>query len=284
MASPFSTSKSSPRPATRRDRQTWWLPAISLGAAGVVAASAPRSTDAARQVFPSLEKPPATSTLRHPATPADQAVLLAHVRSFDRFDRPGSGHPDFQQYASGHRLGLVGATLDARGKPRFQDQRGVIPRTGRPGPTNALHSAESLANWFSGPASMLELPVRPASFDGSMAVSPAESDLSAIGPYFTLELPTAALYRRGTGQWLAIHAVDDAWVFIGGVLAIDLGGTHGLLDGRIDLDQLADATGFRDGQRLPIRVFSATRRAGRSGFGLRTNLALEPEQLPHSAR
>jgi fibro-slime domain-containing protein len=93
------------------------------------------------------------------------------------------------------------------------------------------------------------------------------------------------VYRRGTGQFFSLAATDDAWVFVGGVLAIDLGGTHPRLEARVDLDQLADRVGFRDGQVLPVRVFVANRRAGRSDLDIRTNLMLDPDSTgPERAR
>ncbi len=49
--------------------------------------------------------------------------LMGVARDFKRFDRAG-GHPDFQQYLTGHVVGLVGAELDSDGKPVLSGSRG----------------------------------------------------------------------------------------------------------------------------------------------------------------
>lgn len=53
----------------------------------------------------------------------DTITLAGIVRDFKRFDASG-GHPDFQQYNTGHVVGLVGAELDNDGKPVRSGSRG----------------------------------------------------------------------------------------------------------------------------------------------------------------
>lgn len=53
-----------------------------------------------------------------------QTITLQGVaRDFIRFDHQG-GHPDFQQYNTGHVVGLVATQLDAQGKPVFSGSNG----------------------------------------------------------------------------------------------------------------------------------------------------------------
>ncbi len=53
----------------------------------------------------------------------DTISLVGVARDFKRFDRAG-GHPDFQQYNTGHIVGLVAEQLDQDGKPVFTGSRG----------------------------------------------------------------------------------------------------------------------------------------------------------------
>lgn len=50
-------------------------------------------------------------------------TLTGVARDFKRFDRAG-GHPDFQQYLTGHVIGLVASELDSDGKPVLSGSKG----------------------------------------------------------------------------------------------------------------------------------------------------------------
>lgn len=87
---------------------------------------------------------------------------------------------------------------------------------------------------------------------------------------------------------------DDIWVFVDGVLAIDLGGTHSPTPGNIDMfvlarnghgchagepladysncDGVTDATGWADDTWHHLHFFHAKRQTGESNFLIRTNL------------
>lgn len=51
-------------------------------------------------------------------------TLTGTVRDFRRFD-VASGHPDFEKYNTGHRMGLVNDQLDSDGKPTLKHRRGL---------------------------------------------------------------------------------------------------------------------------------------------------------------
>lgn len=53
----------------------------------------------------------------------DTITLTGVARDFKRFDRAG-GHPDFQQYLTGHVVGLVASELDSDGKPVLSGSKG----------------------------------------------------------------------------------------------------------------------------------------------------------------
>lgn len=276
------------RQVHRREWTSLKRPArVPGGAAGLAVLAGPL---AAAGVLLALGSPPFVTAGERaiagpPAVPEDQPAamvspdgrfgLSATVRRFERFDAPrGAGHPDFQQYATGHRLGLVADRLDpVSGVPVLASAAGVVPRTGRAAPTGAVLSSGSFARWFgaSEPGAPAEMRFRPVAEGWIGDLSPG------LSGYGTVECRGSVVYRRGTGQWMSVSARDDAWLFVGGRLAIDLGGTHSLMEGRVDLDALADRCGFRDGQRLGVALFAARRLSGGGAHDLswRTSVPVE---------
>lgn len=101
-----------------------------------------------------------------------QISLTGIVRDFRKYNAPG-GHPDFEQYNTGHRVGLAAPELDAEGKPvlasttgrpvntQYRDSAGrnIMPslydrnrgdKAGSLGTTTAraVTSAATFAQWF----------------------------------------------------------------------------------------------------------------------------------------
>lgn len=284
------------RQVHRRGWTSWKRPArVPGGAAGLAVLAGPL---AAAGVLLALGSPPLVEAGERAVVPLPPAsedqptaevsadgrfVLGATIRRFERFDAPrGAGHPDFQQYATGHRLGLVADRLDPGASvPVLASAAGVVARTGRPAATAAVLSSGSFARWFGAGenGTPAEVRFRPAPDERGGFIGEVSPGLPGYG---TIECRGVVTYRRGTGQWMSLEATDDAWLFVGDRLAIDLGGTHPRLEGRVDLDALADRCGFRDGQRLSVALFAACRRvgggvSGGSGHGLawRTSVAVE---------
>lgn len=88
--------------------------------------------------------------------------------------------------------------------------------------------------------------------------------------HFTLEFSTAFTYEAGAGQTFVLQSTDDAWAFIDGRLAIDLGGTHGMLAQLVELDRF----GLSSGRTYSIKIFYANRRRPDSHLRFATNFPI----------
>ncbi len=69
---------------------------------------------------------PTSSEAQEEAASMPPAITLYGVaRDFRSFEEPGGGHPDFERYNTGHRIGWVGFELDDEGKPVRSGGQGV---------------------------------------------------------------------------------------------------------------------------------------------------------------
>jgi fibro-slime domain-containing protein len=83
---------------------------------------------------------------------------------------------------------------------------------------------------------------------------------------FCLESHATFVYKKG--QVFEFRGDDDVWVFVNKKLALDLGGIHPALDGKIDLDTL----GLTDGQTYPWDFFFCERNKCGSSLRIKTTI------------
>jgi fibro-slime domain-containing protein len=86
---------------------------------------------------------------------------------------------------------------------------------------------------------------------------------------FTVAGSAEFKYLAGSGDRFAFTGDDDMWVFIDGILAIDLGGIHGAVSGEFVIDSIARAREWTDGSMHSINFFYAERQTMASNLRLR---------------
>lgn len=87
--------------------------------------------------------------------------------------------------------------------------------------------------------------------------------------HFTSELGFRFRYESTRSYTIDFLGDDDAWVFVNGTLAVDLGGIHTPVQGSIVIDaSSASALGLSDGVIAEVRVFQAERQTTGSTYRL----------------
>ncbi len=88
--------------------------------------------------------------------------------------------------------------------------------------------------------------------------------------FFTYSFTVTFTHHAGQHRFIEFKGADDAWVFIDGKLAMDLGGLMANTQQYVDVDRL----GLTDGQPHTMQFFYAQRNTSTSIFRLRTTLDL----------
>ena len=101
------------------------------------------------------------------------------------------------------------------------------------------------------------------------------NDGEAHNYFFTYEIDATFTYEQDAGQYLLVHGIGDAYVFVNGALAIDLGGL-GYNGGKTQCLFL-DRFCLENGQTARIQIFHAQRSRSLAIWRLRTNMVLSTQ-------
>ena len=82
--------------------------------------------------------------------------------------------------------------------------------------------------------------------------------------HFTTEVHTDFIYESGAA--FAFVGDDDVWVFLNGVLIVDLGGVHAATAIIVEFDDVANQTGLVPGEKACLDMFHAERNTVKSNF------------------
>jgi fibro-slime domain-containing protein len=191
-------------------------------------------------------------------------------------------HPDFENGKT-ELKGLVETELGDDRKPVYAHARGTVATTG----------PAEFAQWYRDVPGVnqriqVSLPFvqeRPGVFVyDSSQFFPIDDRGFGNGPtttsgevarhnfLFTTEAHLRFTFRGS--ETFTFRGDDDLWIFINGKLALDLGGSHSVRTGTIQLSQVANELGITAGKVYPMDIFHAERHTYESNYRIETTIDL----------
>lgn len=150
--------------------------------------------------------------------------------------------------------------------------------------TGGISSNESFSRWFKSvpnenTSKRLDIPLTRGA-DGSYGYStadfhPIDNDLYGNQdlPHnrgFTYAIDADVTYDQCSGQFFEYAGDLEAWVFVNGKLAMDMGGNPGKARQVLELDRL----GLADGSNARVQIFFAQRLISNAAFSIKTNMIM----------
>lgn len=192
--------------------------------------------------------------------------------------------PDFQDGISGLRTGLVSSNLNGLGVPDYIGPGGNTAASGN------IQSAASFANWWvdnhgakNFSLDLTETAPGSGVFNYSnSAFFPINGELAGNqnggrNYHFTLHLEGKTTFKLGDS--FNFTGDDDLWVYVNGILALDLGGVHGAESKTITGADLA-ALGLAEDTEYDLDIFFAERHTTESNFNITTSFRITPREVP----